>query len=88
MESEEGEGEEGESTVMTVMSGRWVPPNMGWLETRMSPRLSLPFQMAACFWTQVDMLPRWTGRCGAEERISNCMELGLDRLTIGNKASI
>ena len=53
---------------MTVMSGRWVPPNSGWLETMTSPFLSLPFQISAWVRTQVDILPKWTGRWGAVMR--------------------
>mmetsp|Transcript_294 Transcript_294/g.1368 ORF Transcript_294/g.1368 Transcript_294/m.1368 type:complete len:216 (+) Transcript_294:1007-1654(+) len=53
--------------VTTVMSGRWLPPALGWLVTRTSPSFSPPFcaQWFSCHRTVSLMAPRCTGTCGA-----------------------
>lgn len=55
----------------------------------MSPFFNFPFQIDACFLTQVDMLPKCTGKCGAEKWWSATFQTFLSRyLTISNEPTI
>mmetsp|Transcript_42976 Transcript_42976/g.102241 ORF Transcript_42976/g.102241 Transcript_42976/m.102241 type:complete len:219 (-) Transcript_42976:1321-1977(-) len=50
---------------MIVMSGRCVPPAIGWFVIRTSPSLRFPAHTFTWWRTASCMEPRWTGMCGA-----------------------